>query len=193
MKTETLVALLGRPLTPIEEQNKDLYIKIAKENLGTLICSDLCGEDVRYFDARQGYRTVFVDIFTDVESVRINGNTVTNYSKRQWDRRSGSWYNSLVFDKKFRKDEEVEIEATWGFTKMPADLQQVLAQLFGLISKKNKFDSTIASKQVEDFRISFRADADLDADFYKNYGPTISKYSLCNIGNIKHGKANCKC
>lgn len=191
MNTTEMAALLGRPLTTIETTNFSLYLKIAKQNLDELLCMELCSEEqTKVFDAREGYSTVFTDVFTDIEEVKVNDVVIDTdkYSRRQWDRRTGSWYNSLVFTYKLDLNDEVSVTADWGFSSYPSDIKYMLAGLFGLISKKNKFDGTISSKQVEDFRISFRADADLDDEFYKTYQRTISKYSICDMAYIRHGK-----
>lgn len=191
MDKETISALLGRPLTSIEDTNFKTYLKIAKQNLDYLLCMELCSdEETRVYDAREGYSTVFTDIFTEIGEVKVNDIVVgtDKYSIRQWDRRTGSWYNSIVFTYKLSVDDEVTITAEWGFGTYPADLKSVLASLFGLISKKNTADGTIQSKQVEDFRITFRADTDLDEDFYKNHQGTISRYSICHIPYVRHGK-----
>lgn len=188
MTPGTMSALLGRPLTDFETQNFDLYLRIARESLDDLLCMNLCiDEETRTYDAREGYSTVFTDIFQEIEEVKVNGKVVTNYSVRQWDRRNGSWYNSLVFDCPFKKSDEVEVTAIWGFYKMPADLQALLAGLFDLVTKKNKFDGTIQSKQVEDFRISFNTDADIDTEFALKHRSAIKKYGLCDIGQVIHG------
>lgn len=203
MTQNEISALLGRPLTPQESTNFGLYLDIATQNLEDLICTPLesVTED-RVFYTRDGYSTVFMDIFNTLNSVEIDGDTVdpSEYSIRQWDRRNGSWYNSIVFDKRFDCEKEITVNADWGFlsgsgddSDLPVDLQSVLAGLFGLISKKNKFDGTIASKQVEDFRISFNTDKDLDDEFYTNYRTTINKYSICNIPYVKHGKVCNRC
>lgn len=202
MSEEQLEALLGRPLTPIEETNIVLYLDIATQSLEELICTpiDYVSEEERIFDTRKGYSTAFIDIFHEVIEVKIDDEVVdsSKYSVRQWDKRAGSWYNSLVFDSKFKTNGEITVTAGWGFesvssdaSDLPADLQVLLAGLFDLITKKNKFDGTINSKQVEDFRISFNTGADLDDEFYAKYNKTISKYSLCDIGNIQHGKVGC--
>lgn len=189
MNETQMVALLQRPLSPYEVTNFKTYLKIARESLDDLLCTNLCDDsDNRIFEAREGYSTVFTDIFTDVDEVKLNDEVVTDYTIRQWDRRIGSWYNSIVFDHKLCGSDEVEVSASWGFSQMPSDLQLVLAQLFGLITKKNKFDGIVSSKQTEDFRISFNSDVDLDDEFYLKYNKTIAKYSLCSIGNIQHGK-----
>jgi len=192
MDKEQMSALLGRPLTPVEDANYKTYLKIARESLDSLLCMRLCDdEETRYYDVREGYRTVFTDVFTEVEEVKLDGKVVSpdNYSVRQWDRRNGSWYNAIVFDCRFsERDKEVEVTADWGFYSMPADLQAVLAGLFSQVTKKNTYDGTIASKQVEDYRISFRADADLDTDFMQKYGDTLAKYSICKVGYVKHGR-----
>lgn len=185
---EQMSALLGRPLSTFETENFDLYLKIARESLDDLLCMNLCiDEETRTYDTREGYSTVFTDVFQEIEEVKVNGTVVTNYSVRQWDRRNGSWFNSLVFDCPFKKSDEVEVTAIWGFYKMPADLQSLLAGLFDLVTKKNKFDRSIASKQVEDFRISFNTDVDVDTDFALAYRSTITKYSLCGVSQVLHG------
>lgn len=188
MNEETTSALLGRPLTPTEVTNFSLYLKVAKEQLDQLLCMTLCDpDDPKVYEAREGYSTVFTDIFTDIDEVTIDGDVVTNYRVAQWDKRTGSWYNSLVFDEPFTCSEEVTVSASWGFNTMPSDLKAVLAGLFDLITKKNSFNGTIQSKQVEDFRITFNTDADLDDVFTSKYGKTISKYSLCDVPNVQHG------
>jgi hypothetical protein len=194
MTEEEISALLGRPLTPIEDTNFDTYFNIAIETLEELICTSISPvTEARTFDLREGYSTAFVDIFRTVSLVKIDGDTksINQYSKRQWNKRTASWYNSLVFDCRFSDcDNEIEVTAEWGFLAdgIPIDLQSVIAGLFDQISKKNKYDSTIASKQVEDFRISFRSDVDLDTEFSNKYSKTLSKYSLCDIPNVQHGK-----
>lgn len=192
MDKEQMSALLGRPLTPVEDANYKTYLKIARQSLDRLLCMRLCDdEETKYYDVREGYRTVFTDVFTEVEEVKLDGKVVSsdNYSVRQWDRRNGSWYNAIVFDCRFsERDKEVGVTADWGFYRMPTDLQAVLAGLFSQVTKKNTYDGTIASKQVEDYRISFRADADLDTDFMQKYGDTLAKYSICKVGYVKHGR-----
>lgn len=192
MDKSLVSSLLGRSLTVTENTNFKLYLNIAKESLDDILCTNLCDDsDTRIFDANEGYSTVWVDIFTEVSEVKINGNVVDNYTVRQNDRRNGSWYNSLVFNCRFSCDEEVEVTADFGFDTMPNDLQAVWAGLFDLVTKKNRFDGTIQSKQVEDFRITFNTDTDLDAEFYKNYGATIDKYSNCNKQGLRHGRVKC--
>lgn len=195
MNEAKVAALLGRTLTPIETSNFKTYLKIARESLDELLCTNLCDNTQdRIFVARDGYSTVFTDIFTEIADdgfVKLNGDTVTDYTVMQWDRRNGNWYNSIVFDKRLCDDDEVEVSASWGFSQMPSDLQLILAQLFGLIGKKNKYDSTVTEKRVEDFMIKLNTDADLDDEFFKLYASTISKYSLCGIPYVKQGKTRC--
>lgn len=198
MDKEEISALLGRPLTTVEDTNFDLYLEIAYQNIEEIICTGVIDiTETRVFDTRNGYSTAFVDIFHSISEVKLDGDVTTSYTVRQWDKRNASWYNSLVFDEMLT-GQELEVTADWGFppvsdaSSLPADLQMVLAQLFALISKKNKYDGTIQSKQVEDFRISFKSDVDLDEQFFSTYSKTISKYSLCDIPNVQHGRS-CRC
>jgi hypothetical protein len=192
MDKERMSALLGRPLTSIEDTNFDLYLKIANQSLEQILCTSLCDQDdPKTYDVREGYSTVFIDIFTEIDEVKLDGEVIASdkYSVRQWDKRTGSWFNSIVFDRRMNDcDEEVEVSASWGFSSMPVDLQAVLAGLFSSISKKNNYDPTIASKRVEDFQISFSTDTDLDTEFSNKYSVTLSKYGMCDIPYVLHGK-----
>lgn len=195
MTQEQLESLLGRPLTSIEVTNLDLYLELATEYTQDLLCITLADvTETRIFDTRKGYSTAYLDIFRSISEVKINDSVVSDYSIRQWDKRTASWYNSIISDSKFNSDDEVEVTAVWGFAEtsgadsnLPLDLQALLAGMFGLISKKNKSDGSVSSKQTEDFRITFNNDNDLDDDFYTKYRSTISKYSLCNMPNVQHG------
>ena len=191
MNKNDVIALLGRPLTTVEDTNFDLYINIAKETLQNMICMSLsCDDEPRVYTPREGYKTLFTDVFTDVSEVKIDGVVIDEdkYSVRQWDKRNGSWYNSIVFTDEFTEDDdEVEVSASWGFNKVPNDLKTVWAGLFDLITKKNKFDPTISSKDVEDFRITFNKGIDMDAEFKTKYSTILSKYNMCDIPNIQHG------
>jgi hypothetical protein len=189
MTQQTIQALLGRSLSPAEVTNFDLYLELAEEALSGLICTSI--DDVteqRTFTVREGYSTAFVDILRSVSEVEIDGNAVTNYSLRQWDKSNGTWYNSLVFDERFSNASEIKVTGVWGFATVPADLQMVIAGLFDLTTKKNKYDPTIKSKRVEDFQIQFADQVDQDVEFRNKHAQTLSKYSLCTIGYVRHGE-----
>ena len=190
MDQAQIAKLLGRPLTSIEAENFELYLDIAKKSLEDYLCFDLCDtEPTRIFDARNGYSTVFMPPFTEIEEVKRNGDVVADYSVRQWDKRTGSWFNSIVFDNELCGDDEIEVTADWGFSSIPNDLQLVIARSFSLITKQNTFDTTIKSKRVEDFQITIDNTVDLDDAFYTTNKTTLNKYSLCAVGNIQHGSA----
>ena len=188
MTKEQVSALLGRPLTSIEDANFDLYLEIATQALEELLCSPTkCQYDTRVFNVRDNYSTVWTDIFTSISEVKLNGTVLDekDYSPQQGDKRNAKWFNSIVLNSRCHSG-ELEVSGTFGL-KLPSDLQLVLAGLFGLITKKNKFDATVTSKQVEDFRISINTDADLDEAFMTLHSKTLSKYSVCDEAYILHG------
>lgn len=185
-----MVLLLGRPLTSIEETSYSKYLKIATQELEELLCITLCdGDDSRVYEASDGYRTVFADIFTEVTEVKVDGDVVDveDYSVRQWDKRNARWYNSLVFENKFSKNSEVEISASWGFDSIPSDLKALLAGMFSLVTKKNSA-SLVQSKQVEDFRVTFRTDTTDLEQLLSSYQSTVKKYGMCDIRTIRSGE-----
>lgn len=196
MTQPELEALLGRSLTSTEVTNLTLYLEIATSNLNDLLCTTTNEvTETRTFDTRKGYKTAFVGIVQSVTEVKLDDNAISSddYSLRQWDKRTADWYNAIVFDDAITAD-EITVTGTWGFASgtLPNDLNMVLANLFDLITKRNKFDGTIASKRVEDFQINFNTDSDLDDEFYNKYSKILSKYSLCDIPNIQSGAITCR-
>ena len=193
MKQSELEALLGRPLTPNEVTNLKLYFKIAVEYLEDILCTSLCGcEDRKIFYAREGYSTVFTDIFTEITKVCVNGRMVSSskYYVAQDDRRSGDWYNSIVFKDRSDCNGDVAVEAVWGFSSIPYDLRRVIAQLFANVSRKYSVGK-IQSKQVEDFRIQYVTSTTEEEQFIADNRRVLDKYSQCNIGSIRHGSLQC--
>lgn len=190
MTQDTLEALLGRSLTPREVENLSLYLQIAEDNLDTLLCTTI--EEVtetRIYEARDGYSTIFTDIFQTVTEVKVNGEATDGYYKARWDRRNASWYNSIVLNERVNDtDTLVEVTATWGFdpSDTPVDLQRLLAQMFAVVSAKYQ-SRDIKSKKVEDFSITY-SDMTTDEKLAADNSLTISKYSQCNTGYILHGR-----
>lgn len=195
MTQSELEALLGRSLMSSEVTNLTLYLEIATSNLNDLLCTTTNEvTESRTFDTRNGYKTAFVGIVQSVTEIKLDDDVISNdgYSLRQWDKRTAGWYNAVVFDDAITAD-EITVTGTWGFASgtLPNDLNMVLAGLFDLITKLNKFDGTIASKRVEDFQINFNTNSDLDDEFYNKYSKILSKYSVCDITNIQSGAITC--
>lgn len=197
MDESELEALLGRPLTPTENTNKDLYLDIAKESLEELLCISLdtnpngsgdAETETRTFDVREGYSTVFAGIFAQVSQVKVDGTVTEDYYPAFWDKRSNPFYNSIVLAK---AGNTAEITAVWGFSTVPNDLKLLWAQLFANVSKKYTPGSdNIRRKAVEDFSI-WLGDLTDDETFLNANKRTIQKYSMCNIGYVLHG-STCK-
>ncbi len=192
MTQQELEALLGRPLTPTEVSNLDLYLEIAKESLEELLCVSLDVDDTsgdpetttRTFDIRDGYSTVFTDIFTSLTEVKVDGAVTTGYHQAFWDKRSNPFYNSIVLNE--CGGSTVAITGYWGFDTIPVDLQRLLAQSFAVVSAKRAVKA-VKRKRVRNFDITF-GDLSDDAQFNEDNASVIRKYSMCNIGYVKHGK-----
>lgn len=187
MKQAEIAALLGRPLTPIEVSNFKLYIDIAKERLSDLICTSF--EEVtedRVFDIRADYRTVMLDVFTEINSVVHDGTTITEYTPFQWSKRNGDWFNSIVLDECL--EGTLTINADWGFC-YPPDIKLLLAKLFSLVGQMNNSTGNVKSKEVEDFKITFSGATDYD-QFVSDNQATIDKYSLCREVTVTNGRVS---
>lgn len=201
MITEAEMAiLLNRSLTDAESDNFDLYLNIATERLEQLLCLNLdttSGE--RTFGTRLDYRTVYIDPFTEITSVEIDGNVVdeADYTVKQNDKFNGSWYNIIEFDRR-QTGENIVVDAEWGFevtegdpdvSLAPNDLKLLLAKLFAQGSVEQTSDSNIKSKKIEDFTVTFKDGATYD-EFVLSNSATIEKYSQCNQSAIRHGAVN---
>lgn len=191
MSQSELEALLGRSLTSNEIANRDTYLEIAKDSIEELLCISLNCENIeetRVFDVREGYSTVFTDIFIEIESVEVGSNTTTDYTERFWDKRSNDFYNSIVLGSTCKTADTVTITAVWGFESLPNDLKLLWAQMFANVSKKYVVGGgNVKRKSVRNFDITYGNETD-DQLFLDANTRTISKYSMCNIGYVRHGK-----
>jgi hypothetical protein len=198
---EQLEALLGRPLTPNEIENLSLYLEIAQQQLEDMLCTTL--EEVtetRTYDLVDGNRSAFVDIFTSVDLVTVDGEAV-EATPKQWDRTNADWYNVLrIYDcpprtrgcKRCDTTREVEVTADWGFTELPGDLALLLAKLFALNTTSQVTDGRVRTKRIEDFSVTY-ADTTTIEQFGRDNSRTLQKYSMCNMGEIAHGRVGCIC
>lgn len=193
MDQTQLEAILGRPLTQREIDNLDIYLEIAEDSLGELLCTDIKRMDgkTRTFKSRAGYRTVWTGIFRSIQEVKVSGKAVSDYTIAQNDNSYGGWYNSIIFNKSVKGT--IEIRANWGFETYPNDLQLLLAQLFANISKKYSTDGKITNKRVEDFSISFDGSKTDDQSFIDENIRIINKYSVCNVIDLINGKTGSDC
>lgn len=182
---------LGRSLSTLEDTNYTLYLKIATQRLEDLLCVSLettSGE--RTFITRENYRTVYIDPYSVLTTVKIDGNEVDadDYVKKQNDRFNGSWYNIVEFDNKQSKSQKIVVNATWGFGETPPDdLLTLLAKTFAQGTIEQTSDNSVKSKKIEDFSVTYKDSATFD-EFISVNQAVIDKYSQCNQGEIRHGR-----
>lgn len=189
MITKELTAkLLNRSLTTAETNNFSLYLQIATQRLEELLCFSLSQEaGERTFETRVNYRTVYVDPFTELTSITIDGDEYTgDYVLKQNDNLNGSWYNIIEFEY-VRDGKNIVVDADWGFDKCPIDLQFLLAKLFAQVAVEQKADDQVKTKEIEDFKVTYKDGATF-AEFVQANRAIIDKYSYCNQGNIQHGR-----
>lgn len=189
MTQEQVAKLLNRTLTSAEVTNFDMYLKIAIERLEQLVCFRLCDNGgSRTYDSRYGYSSLYVDPFSSVTSVTVDGVATTEYTIKQNDNYNGDWYNILEFDDKLH-GETVIVDAVWGFECIPYDLQFLIAKLFGQIAVEQKADNEVKSKKIEDFTVTYKDSTTYD-EFVSANQMTINKYSQCNIPQIRNGRVH---
>lgn|GEM_PF-5232612 len=148
-----------------------------------LTCLYLKAEtSTRSYDVRDGYSTVFTDIFESVTSVKLDDVVLgtSDYTVKQWDRRNADWYNSIVLDCK-----EGELLTVTGKWVIPSELQALITSLDGILT--NSKSGRVKSKRVEDFQITLNDNTDVQ-QFALDNAALISKYSICNATNVRNGK-----
>ena len=157
----------------------------AKQWLESLLCLDLSQDSgERTFTPREGMRTIFTGIFSNVSSVTVNGTDV-DYYPAFFDKRNGEFYNSIVLD--CPPNCEVIVDADWGFDTIPADLQRLLDNAEKVISKAYSVKE-VKSKKIEDYSITY-SDLSDDEVFMKQNAVTIAKYSMCHIPYVLHSRS----
>lgn len=177
-----LEALLGITLDE-KDVNKYQSAVVALEDL---LCSGLLdATEERIFDIREGYSTVFTELFRSVSSVKVKGITLPSerYQARQWDKRRAEWFNSIVL--KDVRGDEVAITAEWGFTELPADLKLLVDKIIKQQAKKGP--GNVKSKKIEDFSVTY-SDIPAYEQFVIDNQSIINKYSVCGIGEVQSGK-----
>src|SRR5690606_2362425 len=156
----------------------------AKQFLESLLCLDFSQDSgERTFTAREGMRTVFTGIFSNVRSVTVGGQAV-DYYPAFFNKRNGDYFNSNVLDKPVCG--EVVVDADWGFDELPADLKKLLANADAVTSQAYTVKE-VKSKRVEDFQIIYSDLSDYEA-FLKQNAVTINKYSMCDVPYVLHGE-----
>ena len=148
-----------------------------------LTCLYLKAENsaTRVYDVREGYSTVFTDIFESVTEVKLDDRVLSasEYSNRQWDRRSASWYNSIVLD--CERGKLLTVTGKW---IIPTELQALITKLNTTLT--NSKSGRVKSKRVEDFQITLNDNTDVQ-QFVLDNSELLARYSICDVGYIKHG------
>lgn len=158
--------------------------KQARQMVEELLCIEFAQDTgERVFEAREGYRTIFTGIYTDVSSVTVDGLAV-DYQKAFFDKKNGEFFNSIVL--KTPVCGEVTVDADWGFDCLPTDLQSLVNRAVLVVSQSYS-TKDVKSKRVEDFSVVY-GDISDDEKFIRDNAITIQKYSMCNIGYIVNGK-----
>lgn len=185
---DQLSKLLNRSLTTAETTNFSLYLNIASEKLSDLLCNTFsvtAGE--RTYKSRYGYKEVYIDICSTVSTVYIDNVLIeeSDYTLKQNDKYTGTWYNIIEFDDK-RDGDTIQVNAAWTFSTLPNDLQLLLAKLFAQNTTDQTTDYQVKSKKIEDFTVTYK-DSPTYNEFILSNSSTIDKYSQCNVSQIRHG------
>ena len=179
--------LLGRDLSADESSNFDLYIEIGLARLGSLLCVHI-GDDTeatRTYFGREGYSILYVDPFTALNKVEVDGNEV-DVKTQQWDDPNGTWKNALILE----MGNEIDVTATFGYGDDP-EFQLLLARAFDLISTERTTDTRVSQKRNEDYQVTYGRSGEAPQTVWEAFkhenASTLAKYSQCGIGQLQSG------
>lgn len=162
---DQMATLLGRPLSDYEESSFDTLQALAVSQLERLLgdAKLQVGEATYSYPVRRDYRLLFIDPFTELVSVEIDGVTTTA-EPTLYENVNADWFNSLLFTKPL-KGERVTVTAKFGYgDELPLDLQRLIATLFGASGQPvdTASNGSISSESILNHSVSY-SDASADA------------------------------
>lgn len=187
--TEQISSLLGRELTSNESANFEQNLEIVENKLKQVLCLNLsCGNYTRQFRTRDGFRTLYVDPFTSIKEVKVDGVVTDDYVTTFNGEFNSCFYDGIEFDEVMKDDKIVTVKANWGIQKYPYDLLNFIARLFAIVSDTDSQtiadNSNIKTKSIDGFSVTYKGESRL-ATFYQEQADVISKYGHCSLACIK--------
>lgn len=180
---EQVEGYLRRSLTPFESDNFDNLLRIAISKLEALICSKVGYiEEERTFQGRDGMRSVFIGLCSEIQSVKVNSNSV-DFATYLGDNAS-QLCDNIVLNKPTKHTDVITVYAGFGLKVIPEELAQVISELFAV---KLAGDDKITSKKVEDFSITYDKTSETDR-IIESYKSILDKYSQCSQITLRSGE-----
>ncbi len=174
---------LQRSLTSFESGNFNNLLRIAISKLEALICSKVGYiEEERTFQGRDGMRSVFIGLCSEVKSVKVNSNSV-DFATYLGDSASQICDN-IVLNKPTKHTDVITVHGGFGLKVIPEELAQVISELFAV---KLAGGDKITSKKVEDFSITYDKTSELDR-IIESYKSILDKYSQCSQITLRSGE-----
>ncbi len=185
MTKKEIEKLLGRSLTTYEDSNFNLFVKNTIATLGNLLCWSTNFSEARKYKARDNYRTVWLEPFTDITEVKVGGAVRTDYTPAFNGNYNSTLYNSIEFSEELH-GEIVEVTGAFDLDCIPGDLSMLIADIFKMVVRTSKNNSgNVKDKRIEDYSVTYSG-TEYSALADKNK-QTIAKYSTCN-GEVQNGR-----
>lgn len=185
MTKKEIEKLLGRSLTTYEDSNFNLFVKNTIATLGNLLCWSTNFSEARKYKARDNYRTVWLEPFTDITEVKVGGAVRTDYTPAFNGNYNSTLYNSIEFSEELH-GETVEVTGAFDLDCIPGDLSMLIADIFKMVVRTSKNNSgNVKDKRIEDYSVTYSG-TEYSALADKNK-QTIAKYSNCN-GEVQNGR-----
>lgn len=174
---------LQRSLTSFESGNFNNLLRIAISKLEALICSKVGYiEEERTFQGRDGMRSVFIGLCSEIKSVKVNSSPV-DFATYLGDNAS-QLCDNIVLNKPTKHTDVITVRAGFGLKVIPEELAQVISELFAV---KLVGGDKITSKKVEDFSITYDKTSELDR-IIESYKSILDKYSQCSQITLRSGE-----
>lgn len=194
MPTQQQIAdMLGRPLTAKEIAGFEAYRDVAVTQLSAILGYSLVLSEepaVKEYTGSKDYRSLIVSPFTDITSVKVNGEDA-EYAVGTTQK---PFNVEIVLGKYMTDNTEVEVTATWGYSKYPAGVLLLISNMFSVVANGQTTggEAKIKSEDSLSHKVTYETSASQYETFAKDNANIIDLYrlpysSLVSTGRILWG------
>lgn len=186
---EQIADILGRPLTPKEDTGFDVYIQIAKEQLGSLLGYSLDlseGASTQVFTLDADSKSLMVPPFTNVTSVKIGGKEV-EYTTGTTNK---PFLVEIILGEYRSSPVSVEVTAEWGYSEYPAGILLLLANMFLVVANGQTTGggAKVKSEESLSHKVTYETTSSQFESFAKDNANIIDLYRLPYASLVSAGR-----
>lgn len=172
---EKIEAILKRSLTEQEEEIIDDLVNATSAFIRRFTGRnwDCDEESTRYYDGTKSYE-LFVDDFTDIEEVKIDGE-VQDLDDLIFYPLNTPYHNSIYHKgaKWAKGHANIEITANWSSGELPYDVALVASNVVVSYLRKASIDGNLKKESIEGYSYELRSASEIDGDIQSALAPLL--------------------